>query len=161
MRAFFLPSMSDTEFIYRENVAAILRNRRGEILVCERLDHDGAWQFPQGGIDDGETPEQALVREVREEIGVAAADFAIVERRGPYRYLYDNGRRKRGFDGKVQFYFLCEFTGRDEAIDVAQEHAEFQAFRWIAPAQFDAGWLPPMKRAVYAAVFADFFGVEI
>ena len=56
--------MSETEFIYRENVAAILRNRRGEILVCERLDHAGAWQFPQGGIDAGETPEQALVREV-------------------------------------------------------------------------------------------------
>ena len=81
-----------------------------------------------------------------------AADFVIVERRGPYRYLYDKGRVKRGFHGKVQFYFLCDFTGREDGIDVAQEHAEFQAYRWIAPAEFDAQWLPEMKRAVYAAV---------
>ena len=153
--------MSETEFIYRENVAAILRNRRGEILVCERLGNDGAWQFPQGGIDAGETPEQALVREVWEEIGVPAADFTLVERRGPYRYLYENGKIKRGHHGKVQFYFLCDFTGRDDGVDVARENPEFQAYRWIKPAQFDARWLPAMKRAVYAAVFADFFGVKI
>ncbi len=153
--------MSETEFIYRENVAAILRNRRGEILICERLDNDGAWQFPQGGVDAGETPEQALVREVREEVGVKAVDLVIVERRGPYRYLYDKGRTKRGFHGKVQFYFLCDFTGREDGIDVAQEHPEFQAFRWIKPAQFEARWLPEMKRAVYGAVLADFFGVKI
>ena len=161
VRTFFVKSMSDTEFIYRENVAAILRNRRGEILVCERLDNAGAWQFPQGGIDGGETPEQALVREVWEEIGVKAADLAIVERRGPYRYLYGKGKIKRGHHGKEQFYFLCDFTGQDGAIDVDREHPEFQAYRWIKPAQFDAHWLPEMKRMVYAAVFADFFGVKL
>ena len=153
--------MSENEFIYRENVAAILRNRRGEILICERLGVDGAWQFPQGGIDQGETAEQALVREVWEEIGVKAEDYAMVERRGPYRYLYDKGKIKRGHHGKVQFYFLCDFTGRDDAIDVAREHPEFQAFRWIRPTEFDVRWLPEMKREVYAAVFADFFGVKI
>jgi putative (di)nucleoside polyphosphate hydrolase len=153
--------MSETEFTYRENVAAILRNPRGEILVCERLGVDGAWQFPQGGIDDGETPEQALVRELREEIGVKASDFSIVERRGPYRYLYGKGRSKRGFHGKEQFYFLCDFTGPDSRIDVDTEHPEFQAFRWILPAQFELRWLPEMKREVYAAVLADFFGVKM
>ncbi len=152
--------MSETEFKYRENVAAILRNARGEILICERLGMRGAWQFPQGGIDDGETPEQALVREVWEEIGVKAKDFTIVERRGPYRYLYGKDRIKRGFHGKVQCYFLCDFTGSDERIKVETEHPEFQDFRWIRPAQFDLGWLPEMKQAVYAAVLADFFGVK-
>ena len=80
---------------------------------------------------------------------------------GPYRYLYENGKIKRGHHGKVQFYFLCDFTGRDDGVDVARENPEFQAYRWIKPAQFDARWLPAMKRAVYAAVFADFFGVKI
>ena len=153
--------MSETEFIYRPNVAAILRNRRGKILVCERLGVDGAWQFPQGGIDGGETPEEALVREVWEEIGVPAADFAIVEKRGPYCYLYGGGRMKRGHHGKEQFYFLCDFTGREDGIDVEREHAEFQSYRWIEPAEFEPRWLPEMKREVYGAVFADFFGMKI
>lgn len=153
--------MSETEFNYRANVAAILRNPRGEILVCERLGVSGAWQFPQGGVDDGETPEQALVREVWEEIGVQAEDFAIVERRGPYRYLYDDGRIKRGYHGKEQLYFLCDFTGSDTRINVATEHPEFQAFRWVRPEEFDLRWLPKMKQGVYAAVLADFFDVKI
>ena len=152
--------MNETEFKYGPNVAAILRNSRGEILVCERLGVSGAWQFPQGGIDAGETPEQALIREVWEEIGVKAGDFSIVARRGPYRYLFGGGRIKRGCHGKVQDYFLCDFTGPDESIDVATEHPEFQAFRWVLPAQFDLRWLPEMKRPVYAAVLADFFGVK-
>lgn len=147
--------------IYRENVAAILRNARGEILVCERLGVPNAWQFPQGGIDGGETPEEALVREVWEEIGLDSGTFAIVERRGPYRYLYGKGRSKRGFHGKEQFYFLCDFTGSDTQIQVATEHPEFQAYRWIEPVRFDLLWLPEMKREVYGAVFADFFGVKI
>ena len=153
--------MSETEFIYRENVAAILRNRAGEILICERLGVAGAWQFPQGGIDAGETAEQALVREVWEEVGVKAGDLRIVERRGPYRYLYGGGRIKRGHHGKMQHYFLCDYAGRYGAIDVARENAEFQDFRWIEPARFKMEWLPEMKREVYGAVFADFFGVKI
>lgn len=153
--------MSETENIYRANVAGILRNPRGRILICERLGVPDAWQFPQGGIDEGETPEQALVRELWEEVGVVAGDFAIVERRGPYRYLYGNGRIKRGFHGKEQHYFLCDYTGLDARIDVETKHPEFQAFRWIAPGDFQPGWLPEMKREVYRAVFADFFGVKI
>lgn len=153
--------MSETENTYRANVAAILRNQRGRILICERLGVRDAWQFPQGGIDDGETPEQALERELWEEVGVVAVDFAIVERRGPYRYLYGNGRIKRGFHGKEQLYFLCDYRGPDARINVATKHPEFQAFRWIAPADFQIDWLPEMKREVYRTVFANFFGVKI
>ncbi len=153
--------MSETEIKYRANVAAILRNSRGRILVCERLGVRDGWQFPQGGIDPGETPEQALVREVWEEIGIGARDFQILERRGPYSYLYGNGRIKRGFHGKEQFYFLCDYTGGDEAIHVATEHPEFQDYRWINPAFFRLDWLPQIKREVYRAVFADFFQVKL
>ena len=153
--------MSETENTYRANVAAILRNQRGRILICERLGVGDAWQFPQGGIDEGETPEEALERELSEEVGVVAADFAIVERRGPYRYLYGNGRIKRGYHGKEQLYFLCDYTGPDARINVQTKHPEFQAFRWIVPADFQLDWLPEMKREVYRTVFADFFGVKI
>ncbi|MGB8170321.1 MAG: NUDIX domain-containing protein [Chthoniobacteraceae bacterium] len=145
---------------YRANVAGILRNAEGQILICERLGVPGAWQFPQGGIDEGETPEQALARELWEEIGVLPEHFNVIARRGPYRYLYGNGRVKKGFHGKEQLYFLCDFIGKDAHIDVATECPEFQAFRWIAPEDFDLEWLPEMKRDVYRAVFADLLQVK-
>lgn len=153
--------MSPTQFKYRTNVAAILRNGKGEILVCERLGVTGAWQFPQGGIDEGETAEQALARELREEIGVVPEDYRIVQREGPYRYLFGEGRTKKGWHGKEQIYFLCDFTAPDTAIDVCTAHPEFQAYRWIAPTQFELTWLPEMKLEVYRAVFLDFFGIEL
>ena len=150
-----------SEWTYRLDVAGILRNARGQILICERVDVADAWQFPQGGIDAGETPEQALTRELWEEIGVHPPHFRIVEKRGPYRYLFGEGRMKRGWHGKEQTYFLCDFLGTDADLNVATEHPEFDRFRWIAPREFDIDWLPEMKRAVYRAVFLDFFGVGI
>lgn len=153
--------MNETEIKYRANVAAILRDPAGRILVCERLGVPDAWQFPQGGIDEGEAPEEALVRELWEEIGVEEEDFTIVGRRGPYRYLFGNGRSKKGFHGKEQLYFLCDFTGHEADITVETEHPEFQAFRWIAPAAFQLEWLPEMKREVYRAVLREFFQVKL
>jgi len=153
--------MSESEIKYKPNVAAILRNARGRILVCERLGVADAWQFPQGGIDDGETPEQALFRELWEEIGVVAEDLRVAAQKGPYRYLYGGGRIKRGHHGKEQFYFLCDYIGPDARINVNTKHPEFQAFRWIAPEDFQLTWLPEMKREVYRAVFADFFETPI
>lgn len=145
----------------KTNVAAILRDAQGRILICERLGMPGAWQFPQGGVDEGETDEQALLRELREEISVTPDAYRIVESRGPYRYLFDGGKKKRGHHGKLQTYFLCDFHGTDADIDLATEHPEFQAFRWVAPGDFRLAWLPGMKREVYRAVFADFFGQKI
>jgi putative (di)nucleoside polyphosphate hydrolase len=150
-----------TQIRYRANVAAILRNRRGEILICERLNVPGAWQFPQGGIDEGETHEQALRRELWEEIGVESRDYRVVARKGPYRYVFGNGQSKKGYHGKEQHYFLCDFTGPESRINVATEHPEFQAWRWIWPVKFRMRWLPAMKREVYRAVLRDFFAVKI
>ena len=85
---------------------------------------------------------------------IEARDIRIVERKGPYRYLYGNGRYvKRGHHGKEQFYFLCDYSGPDARINVDTKHPEFQAFRWIAPEDFQITWLPEMKRVVYRAVF--------
>jgi putative (di)nucleoside polyphosphate hydrolase len=153
--------MNENELKYRANVAGILRNSRGKILICERLDVRDGWQFPQGGVDPGETPEQALARELWEEIGVEAADFRIIQNRGPYRYLFGEGRMKKGHHGKEQIYFLCDFLGSENRIDVRTKHPEFQAYRWIHPVEFQLSWLPESKREVYRAVFADFFGMGI
>jgi putative (di)nucleoside polyphosphate hydrolase len=146
---------------YQPNVAAILRNSRGDIFIGERLNVAGAWQFPQGAVDPGETHEQAIQRELWEEIGVLPEDYRIVEKRGPYYYEFPAGVTKRGHQGKEQWYFLCDFHGDDARIDVATEHPEFRAGRWVAPAEFALAWLPEMKRAVYRQVFADFFRLEL
>jgi len=141
-------------------VAAILRNSEGKILICERVHVRNAWQFPQGGVDEGETLEQALVRELWEEIGVDQSHFRVVEKRGGYRYRFPSGRKK-GYEGKEQTYFLCEFVGDDSHINVHTAHPEFRNWKWILPGDFRREWLPPMKLDVYARVFRDFFAVEI
>lgn len=152
--------MNNKEPKYRLNVAAILRNGDGKILICERIHVRNAWQFPQGGVDPGETLDQALVRELWEEIGLNAEDFRVVEQKGGYRYRFPSGRKK-GFEGKEQTYFLCDFLGNDSKINLEVHHPEFRNWKWIAPNEFRREWLPPMKLDVYARVFRDFFGVAI
>jgi putative (di)nucleoside polyphosphate hydrolase len=143
---------------YRPNAAIILRNSNAEILVCERSDVRGCWQFPQGGVKKGETLLDALHREVEEELGLQPHDYRILSRKGPYRYLFLNGRKKDGFDGQEQHYFLAELVNPKSVIRFAGSH-EFRAARWLPPASYELDWIGPMKREVYTSVFRDFFGI--
>lgn len=144
---------------YRPNVAFILRNAAGEILVCERSDWAGCWQFPQGGVKKGETLLEALHREVEEELGLKPDAYRILTSKGPYRYLFADNRKKQGFDGQEQHYFLGELARPHINIRFDGAH-EFRAARWLAPSTYNPDWIAPMKREVYAAVFRDFFGHE-
>jgi putative (di)nucleoside polyphosphate hydrolase len=145
---------------YRPNVAAILQRDDGRILVGERCDYVGAWQFPQGGVDRGESLRQALVREVREEIGLAPGSYLVGEMRGPYRYEFTRKRKNGGYIGQEQHYFrLHAQPGCTPMAEVA--HPEFRQLNWIKPEEFQMSWLPEMKKAVYRQVFRDFFGVDL
>lgn len=144
---------------FRPNVAGILQNAEGQILICERLTPVGAWQFPQGGVDKGETVEGALLREMEEELCIQPRHYEVKEKRGPYRYLFGDDRKKRGFHGQEQTYFLLQLKGDDGCINVNTEHQEFRDTRWIYPAEFELSWLPEFKRDVYRAVLRDFFSV--
>ncbi len=146
---------------YRPNVAAILRNKSGRILLGERLDFQDSWQFPQGGLDPGESAETGLHREVQEELSLLPTDYTILDRRGPYRYLFPAGIRKKKFHGQEQHYFLLQLIASEKAVNVATAHPEFRAVRWIEPAGFRIEWLPEMKHDVYRQVFRDFFGVDV
>lgn len=143
--------------MYRPAVAAIVQNRAGRILVCERADRPGAWQFPQGGIEPGESAEAALVREVLEEISLPRCAFRIAAIRGPYRYRFPSGITKNGFQGQAHHYFLLRLRGAKKLINTDTAHAEFRQARWIYPQEFDLTWLPSMKRRPYRRVLRDFF----
>ena len=151
---------------YRSNVAALMIDANGNLLICERSNIPGAWQFPQGGVDPGEEIEQALYREIREEIGLSKEHYEILRRKDGYRYLYPEDVRskkiqKHGNHGQEQTYFLCKLRPNTPDIDVNQSPREFRSYRWIQPNEFDLDWLPPFKHEVYRAVMKDFFHVDL
>ena len=144
---------------FRPNVGIIVHNDAGRVLWARRIGQD-AWQFPQGGVDPGEEPLEALRREVREEVGLRKRHFEVIESRGGYRYLFPNGHvRWKVYRGQEQTYFRCRFLGEDSDIRLETDHPEFMAYRWIRPECFELKWLPKFKRGVYRQVLADFFGV--
>tara|TARA_B100000900_G_scaffold414759_1_gene442364 strand:- start:2297 stop:2773 length:477 start_codon:yes stop_codon:yes gene_type:complete len=151
---------------YRPNVALLLLDEQERLLICERLKVGGAWQFPQGGIDEGESAQEALFREVEEEIGLPPLSYEVIDFRDGYRYVFPpeiqskKGKRAR-FIGQEQTYFLCRLKGGAPPVDVNQNPQEFRSYRWIEPSRFDLNWLPAFKRPVYQDVLRDFFGVVL
>jgi putative (di)nucleoside polyphosphate hydrolase len=143
---------------YRPNVAAIIRHTDGRVLIGQRADFPDSWQFPQGGIDRGESPEEAVRREVEEEVGLSGHLYDLQERRGPYRYDFPGGPDRRGFHGQEQWYFRCDLRGTEApVIDLTRTCGEFAAVRWVAIDDFPLASVPPMKREVYRTVLRDFF----
>lgn len=146
---------------YRPNVAAIVQQQDGRILICERIDMPGAWQFPQGGVEPGETHREALEREMLEELSLASNDYEVMQDKGPYRYVIGNGKTKKGYHGQEQRYFLLRLLAPENRINVVTPEQEFSSWRWIEPGCFQLRWLPPMKYDVYRQVIKDFFGIDI
>ena len=131
------------------------------MLIGERVDCHGAWQFPQGGLDPGESLEAGLKRELQEELSLLPAHYTVRECHGPYRYSFPPGFTKGGYQGQEQHYFRLRLLVGEEVVNVHTAHPEFRVARWIDPAAFSLAWVPPMKQEVYRRVFADFFGLRI
>jgi len=147
---------------YRPNVAVILRKpKNGKVLVFQRKDHRRCWQFPQGGVDKGEDLIGALYREVAEETGISPDLYQIIACRTDYRYKFPDGHLKKGqFCGQTQTYFLCDYYGTKQDINLKAHVQEFVDFKWIKPHNFDLGGVPKFKRKVFRRVFKDFFGIK-
>ncbi|WP_445193200.1 RNA pyrophosphohydrolase [Sphingomonas sp. Tas61C01] len=146
---------------YRPCAGIMLLNRDGKVFVGQRLDSTlEAWQMPQGGIDDGEQAEEAAIRELGEETGIAA-DLVELVAVAPDELFYDLppemvGKIWKGrWRGQRQRWFLYRFLGEDSDVDIATVHEEFRAWRWADPADLPA-IIVPFKRTLYEAVLAAF-----
>ena len=148
---------------YRPCAGFMLVNTVGHVFVGERIDPSahGFWQMPQGGIDKGEDPETAALRELEEETGIGAA---LVEMIAPSSrpHTYDLppellGKVWKGkYRGQIQHWYLGRFLGTDADINLQAHHpAEFNAFRWVEPARLP-DLIVPFKRDVYAALVEEF-----
>jgi putative (di)nucleoside polyphosphate hydrolase len=145
---------------YRPGVGIMLLNRTGNVFVARRIDMPTmpAWQMPQGGIDPGETPRQAALRELREEIGTDKAEI-LGESRTWLRYDLPielaAGRWGGRYRGQRQKWFVMRFTGSDGDINLGTEHPEFDAWRWVAPTRLP-DLIVPFKRQLYIDILAEF-----
>jgi putative (di)nucleoside polyphosphate hydrolase len=144
---------------YRRGVGIMLLNDKNRVFVAQRIDFPGdAWQMPQGGIDPGESPLRAALRELKEEIGTDKA-APIAETKGwlSYEVPAELSRRVwRGrYRGQRQKWFLMRFTGKDADIDLATEHPEFSAWKWVGPAELPR-LIVPFKRQLYLDLLEQF-----
>lgn len=152
---------------YRPNVGAALFNREGLVFVARRADlpnaegAPGGWQLPQGGIDAGEDPRGAVLRELAEEIGTGHAEI-IGEH--PEWLSYDLppellGRALGGkFRGQRQRWFALRFTGEDADIRLDLDpHPEFDAWRWARLEELP-GLAVAFRREIYAVLAESFAG---
>ena len=153
---------------YRPNVGIVLLNQRNEVFWGKRVGQH-SWQFPQGGIQHGENPEQAMYRELHEEIGLTQEHVQIIGRTRewlrydvPEEFLRRSqnlrsatGKPRASYRGQKQIWFLLRMVGRDSDISLrATDHPEFDAWRW------SPYWVPldvviDFKREVYQLALSE------
>jgi putative (di)nucleoside polyphosphate hydrolase len=147
------------ENLYRPGVGIALFNKDGMVFLGERIDHPGAWQMPQGGIDEGEEPEIAVFREMEEEIGTRKAQILGVLGDWVYYDLPDHLAKKLwngAYRGQRQKWIALAFLGDDSDIRLdAHSHPEFSRWQWVS-LQDLVSHAVSYKRDVYARVVSEF-----
>lgn len=145
---------------YRLGVGAMMFNGAGDVFVAKRIDNPGeAWQMPQGGIDEGEDPALAILRELEEETGTANVEI-LAQTDDWLTYDIPEELRKRlwggRFRGQKQKWYALRFLGHDDEIDLAAHHdPEFSEWKWTAMNTL-SGLIVPFKRPLYEALIGQF-----
>jgi putative (di)nucleoside polyphosphate hydrolase len=144
---------------YRPCVGMLLLNTEGRVFAGKRIDQTvESWQMPQGGIDPGEEPRQAALRELREEVGTDKVEI-LAEHSDWLNYDLPEhliGVALHGkYRGQTQKWFALRFLGADSDIDLATPHQEFSEWKWLTGSEL-AGLIVPFKREIYTKVFGAF-----
>jgi len=147
------------ELPYRPGVGMMILDQNNMVFVGKRIDtRISAWQMPQGGIELGETPSAAALREMSEEIG---SDNGYIITESKFWYSYDlpkfliprlwNG----AFRGQKQKWFLIRFMGTSDDINIHTSNPEFNEWRWVSIEELPS-IIVPFKRKLYEAVIEEF-----
>jgi putative (di)nucleoside polyphosphate hydrolase len=141
---------------FRASVGAVVMDGEGRVLACRRADVGGdAWQLPQGGLERGEEPLDAVLREVEEELGIRRRDLDLVSEMEPWLSyeLPEASRSEKTGRGQTQRWFFFRFTGSAEEIN--PDGREFDACTWM-PLEQLAHEVVAFRRPVYAALLARY-----
>jgi putative (di)nucleoside polyphosphate hydrolase len=146
---------------YRPGAGVMLLNRDGKVFVAQRIDSTlEAWQMPQGGLDEGEDPQDGALRELEEETGIGRDKVEILAR-CPDELTYDLpadlvGKMWKGkWRGQRQTWFLMRFLGEDEEVNLETAEPEFLTWKWAEPAELPA-MIVPFKKEMYAQLLEAF-----
>lgn len=151
--------MSLEDLPFRPCVGITLFDKNGKVFVGERIDSKGSWQMPQGGIDPGESIEDAFFRELREEIGNDKAEILRIMDR-PLRYelpYHLKGKMWNGkYGGQEQTWVAARYLGTEDDINIYAHHfPEFEAYQWVHIDDV-LDTVVPFKRATYEEVVKEF-----
>lgn len=143
---------------FRRGVGIMLLDPRNRVFVGRRIDTPGAWQMPQGGIDKGEKPRDAALRELKEEVGTDKAEI-IGETREWHLYELPGEIHRQAWGGRyrgqAQKWFAMRFLGTDADIRLDAHHPEFDAWQWTTRAELIAR-IVAFKRQLYLDVLKEF-----
>ncbi|MGV3278764.1 RNA pyrophosphohydrolase [Rickettsiales bacterium LUAb2] len=140
--------------LYRPGVGIFLINNKQQVLIGKRIKPKDVWQLPQGGVDDGETQENAVMRELYEEIGTQ--NVKILAKTPPLKYSLPKEVANTCFNGKYQgqeqVWFAMQFLGNDNDINLnATNEPEFLEWRWENPNNL-VDIIVDFKKDLYKAV---------
>ncbi len=149
------------DYLYRSGIGIMLINHNKEVFVGKRIDNNSdAWQMPQGGLDAGESEDEAMIRELKEETGIDCLNIKILKKSQGYHYYnlpYKLQKKFWGgkYLGQRQRWYLAEFIGDENAINVKTENPEFSGWKWISSDKI-VSTIVAFKRSLYEDVISEF-----
>lgn len=147
------------DYLYRQGVGIVLINDAKRILVGKRKNnHSYIWQMPQGGIEAGETEEEAALRELMEETSIANVEV-LAKSKDYYYYNFPYHLQKKFWLGKFlgqrQRWFLLQHLGKDDEVNVDTPEAEFSQFQWMT-AEEVTKYVVSFKQSMYKNILHEF-----